>query len=141
MARVTPGIPPGGRVILDTGPLLAWVRGDDFVRAVIRLAAQHKALVVVPTVVVAQVFRGGPTDAPINRLLKFVEKVSDATLPIAQQAGVLLGATRTVDVVDAIVAAEALQALPAVILTSDPGDLRALVQSDSAHPRVQVVPV
>lgn len=141
MARLTPAIPPGGRIILDTGALLAWARGDDFVRAVIRLAAQHKALVVVPTVVVAQVFRGGPSDAPINRLLKVVEKVSDATLPIAQEAGIVLGATGTADVVDAIVAVEALQALPALILTSDPGDVRTLVQADSAHPRVQVVPV
>lgn len=45
------------------------------------------------------------------------------------------------DAVDALVAAHAMQALPAVILTSDPADIRTLIAADPAHARVSVVPV
>ncbi|HEX5501850.1 MAG TPA: hypothetical protein VFW96_04475 [Thermomicrobiales bacterium] len=140
MAVIVPP-PPGGRLVLDTGGLLAWVHGDAFARAMILAAGRHAALVVVPAIVIAQAIRGGPADAPVNRVLKQVDAFPPVTVRLARQAGVLLGATRTTDVADALVVAEALRLLPAVILTSDPGDIRRLVQSDSAHPRVRVVPV
>jgi hypothetical protein len=63
------------------------------------------------------------------------------TPQLARQAGVLLGRTRTTDVVDAFVVAEALRILPTLILTSDPRDIRLLVQSDPSHPYVRVVSV
>lgn len=141
MARVVPLPGPNGRLVLDTGGVLAWAHGDTFARALILQAAQRKILVVVPTIVIAQLIRGGPADAPVNHALKQVGEFSLVTPALARQAGVLLGATRTTDVVDAVVAAEALRALPAVILTSDPKDIRLLVQQDPAHGRVQVVAV
>jgi hypothetical protein len=97
--------------------------------------------VVVPTAVVAQVIRGVPGDAAINRILNEVDEFVTLSLPIARRAGALLRASGTTDVVDAVVAVAALQAVPSVILTSAPDDLRALVMSDPAHARVQVVAV
>ncbi len=141
MAVVVPPAPARGRLILDTGGLLAWAYGDAFVRAAILEAGRRAVLVVAPAVVIAQAIRGGPADAPINQALKRVGEFTPVTPTLARQAGLLLGATRTTDVVDALVVAEALRILPSVILTSDPSDIRLLVQSDPAHPRVQVVPV
>jgi hypothetical protein len=97
--------------------------------------------VVVPTVVIAQVIRGGPRDALINQALKQVRQLTGVLPLLARQAGALMGATATTDVVDALVVAEALRFLPAVILTSDPGDIRRLAMSDNAHARVQIIPV
>ena len=141
MAVLIPPAPAGGRLILDTGGLLAWAHGDAFARAIVLEAGRHAALVVVPAVVIAQTIRGGPADAPINQALKRVGEFAPVTPLLARQAGVLLGATGTTDVVDALVVAEALRVLPTAILTSDPNDLRLLVQSDPSHARVQVISV
>ncbi|CAN5457080.1 hypothetical protein BH20CHL7_BH20CHL7_15590 [soil metagenome] len=69
----------------------------------------------------------------------------DALLPTseetARRAGELLGASGTDDPVDAIVVAEALAAVPSVIITSDPGDIRRLLQARSDGVRVAVVSV
>jgi len=92
-------------------------------------------------VVLAQVIRGGPQDAAVNRVLKEIGEFTVITTTLARQAGVLLRKTATIDVVDALVATIALQQLPAVILTSDPGDLRTLVMADTDHPRVQIIAV
>ena len=98
-------------------------------------------LVVVPVVVVVQVIRGSPSDAPVNQALKQAGEFAAVTLSAARQAGALLAVTGTTDVVDALVVVEALRLLPAAILTSDPGDLRLLLQRDPSHARVRVIPV
>src|SRR4051794_34633958 len=116
-----------GRLILDTGGLFAWATGNDAVRAAILRAVREPLILVVPAVVIAQAIRGGARDAPINRVLKQVDQLAPATPALARQAGVLLGATATTDVVDALVVAEALRVLPASILTSDPNDIRRLL--------------
>ncbi len=141
MADVVSALPAGGRLLLDAGGLLAWAHGDPFTRGMILRAGQQQALVVVPVVVVAQVIRGGPSDARVNRILKGVEEFTPVTLALARQAGALLAATGTTDVVDALVVVEALRLLPAAILTSDPGDLRLLLQRDPSHARVRIIPV
>ena len=63
-------------------------------------------------------------------MLNAVDALEPTTEVAARIAGELLGATGTADAVDAIVAAEALLAIPAVILTSDHADLQRLVSSD-----------
>lgn len=141
MAVVTLPPPLGGRLILDTGGLLAWAYGNTLARAVIRSADRQIVFVIVPVVIVAQAIRGGAADAPVNIVLKRVGEFAPITLDLARQAGALLAATKTTDVVDALVAAEALRLLPSTILTSDPGDLRRLIQSHPDHARVRVIPV
>jgi hypothetical protein len=156
MAGVTPPLPNSGRLILDTGGLLAWAYGDPFARAVIRDAEIRGILVIVPVLVIAQAIRGGPADAPVNQALKRIGEpaiassraarrdighIAPITTLLARQAGTLLGASETTDVVDAVIVAKALRFLPTAILTSGPHDIRRLVQSDPAHARVQVIAV
>ena len=112
-------------LILDTGAVLALLRNDRSVRALYTVAQSEGVDIVVPTVVVAQVVRGGAADALANRLLKtvFVPFVGER---LAREAGRLLGASGLSDVVDALVVAEARRRAPAAILTGDAGDLSRL---------------
>jgi hypothetical protein len=115
-----------------------------------RAAASRPLHLVVPSVVIVQTIRGDSRDAPINRILNGV-RIGDLAAPpvtiapltgiLARQAGRLLGATATTDAVDAVVVAEAFQLLPAIIVTSDPGDIRRLLLADPSHPHVQVIAV
>lgn len=127
-----------GQLVLDTGGLFAWASGDRTTREIILRAVQLPLIIVVPTVVIARAIRGGARDAPIDRVLKQVTRLAPATLALARQAAVPLGTTATTDVADALVVAEALQMLPAAILTSDPTDIRHLLLADPAHPQVRV---
>jgi predicted nucleic acid-binding protein len=83
----------------------------------------------VPAPVVAQVSRS-PQQAQLRRFL-----TGCAVVPLgesqAHEAGRLLGKTGTADVVDAVVATIAVRQ-KAIILTSDPDDIRRLV-SASGH--------
>lgn len=131
--------PRGNCLILDTGGLIEWAAGRQYTRGVILRAAQRKMSIIVPSVVLAQALRGGQRDTPINRVLKSVQFVPAATDLLARQAGVLLGVTGTTDVVDALIVAEALNHLPAIILTSDPDDIRHLAMSAPGHAQLQIL--
>jgi hypothetical protein len=80
----------------------------------------------VPAPIVAQVSRS-PQQAQLRRFL-----TGCAVVPLgeneAHEAGQLLGRTRTVDVVDAAVVTVALRK-KAMILTSDPDDIKRLVRA------------
>lgn len=118
--------PTGGRLILDSGAVIGWSRGDPRVRALVREAIERGAEVRVPVVVLAETLRGGPQDAPVNRVLKAVG--TTPTDPrIGRSAGELLGRTGGSNAADALVAAEALNAPDAVLLTGDVDDLGALL--------------
>ena len=116
------------RVVLDSGAVIALSRGDSRARAVIARSVRDRDYVVVPAVVVAETTRGRSTDAVVNRVLKAIDAVPPATEPVARTAGRLLGRTRrTTSTVDALIAAEAALNPPAVVVTSDVHDLRALL--------------
>lgn len=96
------------------------------VQAILTSARRRDAQVVVSAVTLAEVLRGGGRDAAVHRVLSRV-----SLLPISpklgRQGGELLGSTGSDATVDALVAVTALdQVGPVLILTSDPGDLRAL---------------
>lgn len=130
-----------GRLILDTGGLLAWSHGDARAREFVQEAVRRRIVVVVSAAVIAQAIRGGARDAPINWALRRIGEQLPVTPELARHAGALLGATGTTDVVDAIVVAEACRVLPATILTSDPRDIHPLVAVDPACGRVRVATV
>ncbi|HEY7627840.1 MAG TPA: hypothetical protein VH761_12260 [Ilumatobacteraceae bacterium] len=78
-------------------------------------------------VVVAGTVRGnGPRDAPVNLVLAQTAPQRPLTERIARLAGELLGAASSATI-DALVVAEAIECAPSLILTSDPGDLAALL--------------
>lgn len=127
-------IPPA---IYDAGALVAAERGDRRFFARHKTAAELERLLVVPSPVLAQAWRGGPRQANLARALQecTILPTAEAT---AKAAGVLLGRTRTSDAVDAIVVATALE-LDAVVVTSDPDDLGKLAAAVDAELTLIVV--
>ena len=112
-------------IVYDTGILIAAESKTGGREA----WAIHKALLasgqvpLVPTVVLAQVWRGGP-QAELSRMLKGCE-VIDVGEETARSAGELLNASGTSDAVDAIVMAVAASSSSSVV-TSDPKDMQLL---------------
>jgi predicted nucleic acid-binding protein len=106
--------------------VIALAAGKPRARAELQEALERRAAVVIPAVVLAEVTRGSPRDAPVNRLVKAVEEVVPATEATARLAGRLLGSAGRDDTVDALVVAEAATGSPTVILTADAKDLSTL---------------
>ena len=129
MARTRRQAPPQ-RLILDAGAVIGLSRGEVRARGALATALEVGAEVSVPAVVVAETVRGGPADAPVNRVLKAVGEVDVADEAIGRTAGRLLGAAGSAATIDAIVVATAIEAGGAVILTGDAGDLDWLAADD-----------
>jgi hypothetical protein len=112
------------RLILDAGAFVAFERGDTRVRA--RLAAARRLQLEVTTTspVVAQVWRNGRRQALLAGLLRAV-RVDAPDEAAARRAGELLARSRSNDVVDALLGD--LVRRGDTVLTSDPGDVRALL--------------
>lgn len=99
-----------------------------------RLAAAQEAdhRVVIPTVVLAEVGIGSPTDAAIWHVLGRIPTV-DLPQGVAMRAGALRARADSVRrkkrdlTVDAIVAATAVELAPSVVITADKRDLELLV--------------
>jgi predicted nucleic acid-binding protein len=114
------------RLILDSGAVISWSRGDARTRTILREAIARQLELRVPVVVLAETLRGGARDAPVNRVLTAVGTA--ATVPgTGRDAGQLLGRTGGTNTADALVAAEALAIPGSMILTSDPDDLCTLL--------------
>jgi predicted nucleic acid-binding protein len=113
-------------VVYDAAVLVAADRNER------RTWAEHKARLefgivpLVPAPVVAQVSRS-PQQAQLRRFL-----AGCAVVPLgeseAHEAGQMLGKTGTTDVVDAVVVTIAVSR-KAIILTSDPDDIKRLVRA------------
>jgi len=127
---------PAQRLILDSGAVIAWSRGDVRARALLTRALELALDIRIPVAVLAETLRGGPRDAPIHRVRNAVDvfPTEEAT---ARLAGALLGQTGGTNTVDALVAAEAVTAA-ADVLTGDADDLRALLGDQW---RVTVIPL
>ena len=112
--------------ILDAGALIAHERRDPKVAALMEVAAAHRIEMVLPSTVLAQVWRDGRRQALLARALRnpgIIEAPLDHD--DARQAGELLRASGTADVVDAHVVVLARR-LEAPVITSDPGDMARL---------------
>jgi len=110
-------------LVLDSGALIAFERGDRGVAALIEVARRRRERVVTTSPCVAQAWRGdGARQALLARLLQGVHEYAlDET--VSRSVGALCASTGKVDVVDAHLALVAHDA--DVVLTSDPGDIRA----------------
>lgn len=127
------------RLVLDSGAVIALAAGNERARRFMRRAAGDRALVLIPVVVVAEVTRGGPRDASVNRIIKAVDEIVPISEPLAREAGRLLGASQLSGAtVDALVVATAARREPTIILTGDVGDIGALA-AGYAHVRVEAV--
>lgn len=128
-------------LVLDTGALIALDRNDRATWALLRVAADDSAIMQVPAGVIAQGWRDGARQVLLSRALRHCDEVP-LDGQTARVAGLLLGKSRTTDVIDATVAltANALnRTVDTVILTSDPGDIKLLAEALGSPIRVETV--
>ena len=123
-------------VTYDSGALIAAERGAPELWALHRRLLETGATPSLSTVVLGQVWRGGP-QAQLSRLLRGcrVEPVSEAQ---ARAAGAGLAASKGQDVIDAVVVVTAL-ARDDLIVTSDPDDLRRIADAIGRPVKLYVV--
>ena len=112
--------------VLDAGALIAYERRDIKVSALIAEAYGGRIAMVLPSVVLAQVWRDGARQALLSRVLHNPGLV-EARLyhEDAKRVGELLRESGTTDVADAHVAVLAGR-LRAPVITSDPDDISKL---------------
>jgi hypothetical protein len=113
-------------VTYDTGALLAAEAGSRTVWKLHEGLLRHDRRPVVPSVVLAQAWRGGPQPT-LSRLLKGCD-IEGLTEKMARRAGALCAVAKTADIVDAAVVASAATRRD-LLLTSDPGDLNILIEA------------
>jgi hypothetical protein len=122
-------------LILDSEALNSLARASERpalahrVRAILGVAHEENALVRVPAPVLAELCRGRPADAAINRVLTGRGiVVVDLAANTARRAGALLARARlgSAHAVDAFVVATAIEFGSAVIATGDPEDIGRL---------------
>ena len=123
-------------VVYDTGALLAAERRNPDVLALHDELTAARVRPVVPVVVLAQAWRGGPQHQ-ISRLLRGCDVIPDDQRT-GRAAGVACGLSKTSDVVDAIVVATAVQRQASVV-TSDPDDLSRLANAVGVNLRLFVL--
>ena len=112
------------RAVLDSGALIALERNDRSLWAVLKLAALQTTDVLVPSTVVAQVWRGRSAQARLASALACCVVASFDDL--AYDVGELCGRTSTTDICDAHVALVTVTRGD-VLYTSDDGDLKKLI--------------
>jgi hypothetical protein len=118
-------------LVLDAGAFVAVEHGSRDVVALIKRERLAGRSPVTSGGVVAQVWRGGSgRQLPVARLLAGTD-VAPIDDPLGRRAGTLLGRSGQSDAIDAAVICLAVDGDD--ILTSDPGDLRALAQAAGIH--------
>ncbi|MBV8160629.1 MAG: PIN domain nuclease [Acidimicrobiia bacterium] len=121
-------------LVLDTGGLIAFDRGDRQVAALLEAARRKRERVVTSSGSVAQAWRGGGSrHALLARLLRGATEVA-LDRRISRATGDLCATSKTTDVVDAHVALIALDG--DVVLTSDVSDLRRLLRARGVRGQV-----
>jgi hypothetical protein len=113
--------------VYDSGALISAERGDgpfwDFHRGLI----VYKVVPIVPTPVLAQVWRGGSRQVRLRFLLRGCD-IEPFTRERAEATGQLLRASRTDDVVDASVV-ECARRWSAAVITGDREDIEHLLEA------------
>jgi predicted nucleic acid-binding protein len=109
---------------LDSGALIALERGDERIRALLRVASVQGLSITIPAAVLAQAWRGGPRAARIARVLKDREQVELISLDESEAyaIGELARRRGHSDVVDIHVALCARRRESRVV-TTDPSDI------------------
>ncbi len=110
---------------LDAGALIAYERADARVRVILATAFARGIVPKIPSVVIAEVWRGDPEDPRVSRLLKacYVESLDERR---AREAGALRRRIVGSGAVDACVAV-GVNHREDTLATSDPKDMRRLL--------------
>lgn len=122
-------------LVLDTGGLISFDRGDRHVAALVEAARRRRDRVVTSSGCVAQAWRGrGSRQALLARLLQGTTEIG-LDRRMSRTTGDLCGVTKTTDVVDAHVAL--LTQDDDVVLTSDVDDFRRLIRATGSRAEIQ----
>ena len=124
-------------VTYDAGALIAAERDSRSVWSLHRELLERDLRPTLPTVVLGQVWRGGPQARPVERLIRGC-RVESFTEQQARAAGEALAASGGHDLIDAAVVVTAL-AREDLIVTSDPDDLRRIASALGRSVAVHVV--
>ena len=108
---------------LDTGALIAAEKRSPIFHALVQRSVERRAVLTVPIAVLAQAWR---TQAVIIARTVNACTVEPLTRNRAKQIGVLLGKSKTSDIVDASVVLGAIDRRDAIV-TSDPDDIGRLL--------------
>ena len=120
------GTPRPRSVVLDAGALIALEKRSRKMEALLRQTQVRRVEILILAGVLAQVWSGSPMQAPLSMLLnRATTKVVTLDRVLAEAVGRLLRQCGASDVVDASVVVVARTAR-AIVVTSDPDDLRAL---------------
>jgi hypothetical protein len=123
-------------LVFDAGALIALDRGDRAIGALLMVAAQREIEVLTCSAAVAQAWRNPARQARLARALAgFREQPLDAAL--ARRCGLLLARADSSDIADAAVALTARDG--DTVLTSDPTDIRRLLDASGTAARVRPV--
>lgn len=114
----------GDALVLDAGALNAFERFEERIDAFLDEAIEEGDEILIPTSVLAQVWRGGPRSARLARLVagSLSDFLDEAR---AKEVGERLGRRDKADIADAHVVCCALE-FDAELVTSDPEDMEAL---------------
>ena len=111
-------------IVLDAGALIALERSDRAMWTVLKNAVRNHDAMLVPTTVLAQVWRG---TAPQARMATALQHCIPASFDdLAKPVGALCGRAKTADICDAHVALVAV-AHGDVLYTADVEDLERLI--------------
>lgn len=122
-------------LVLDAGVLIAHERGDRSPAAWLERAAYEGVDIAVAAPTIAEVWRDGPRQARLARLLN-VCRIVDCDRQLARSGGETLAKARSRETLDAIVVAAAA-IVGGAVLTDDLSDLRPL----GAAAGVRIVPL
>ena len=117
--------------VFDAGALIALERRSPVLLGILEEALRGTVEVVLPRTVIAQVWRGGPRQANVGRLISAGRTgsspviIDELTAARAKEIGVAIGKTAHADIVDVHVALAAGERGHAV-LTSDEADIGAV---------------
>src|SRR5271157_233781 len=131
-----PALGCGVKAVLDAGALVAVDRRDRMIGAQLRVLQQQGTPIRASSAVVGQVWRDGRKQANLARVLAGVG-IEALGKDDGKRIGELLALAASADVVDAHVAL--MTAHADLVLTSDPGDIRKLLQARRVSARVQTV--
>jgi len=126
-------------VVLDADGFSKLARGDRRVREMIHQeVVAGTADVAVPWVAVMQALVEGAGQRAVERVIDAIGMPTGLDRERAQLGAQLLRDSRTTDLPDALVAVEALRCAPSIVITSDPDDIRRLLDEDPQGVRVAV---
>ena len=107
--------------------MIAFERGGEEVKGILRSAFGSYSRVVIPASALAQAWRGGPRAASLARLTDAGE-VDPLSEERAKEIGVRLGLRDASDIADAHAVCCAAE-IAAAVVTSDPDDIRSLAKA------------